>query len=31
MEAPFLATWYLLGILLPTVTGALIGPFILRW
>lgn len=31
MEAPFLATWYLIGILLPTVSGALIGPFVLRW
>lgn len=31
MEAPFLATWYLLGILLPTAAGALIGPAVLRW
>lgn len=31
MEAPFLATWYLLGMLLPTAAGALIGPAALRW
>jgi len=31
MDAPFLATWYLLGIFLPTVAGALIGPPLLRW
>lgn len=31
MGAPFLATWYLLGMLIPTATGALIGPRLLRW
>jgi hypothetical protein len=31
MEAPFLAFWYLLGMLIPTAVGALIGPHVLRW
>lgn len=31
MGAPFLATWYLLGMLIPTAAGALIGPRWLRW
>jgi len=31
MEAPFLATWYLLGMLMPTAAGALLGPRLLRW
>ena len=31
MEPPFLGTWYLLGMLIPTVAGALIGPRLLRW
>jgi hypothetical protein len=31
MEAPFLAIWYLLGMLIPTAVGALIGPRLLRW
>ena len=31
MGAPFLATWYLLGVLIPTVLGALLGPRLLRW
>ena len=31
MEAPFLAIWYLLGMLIPTAVGALIGPPLLRW
>jgi hypothetical protein len=29
--APFLATWYVLGMLIPTSIGALIGPRVLRW
>lgn len=29
--APFLAVWYVLGILLPVAAGALIGPRVLRW
>lgn len=31
MELPFLAIWYLLGMLIPTAAGALIGPRLLRW
>ena len=31
MAAPFLATWYLAGMLIPTVAGALLGPRLLRW
>jgi hypothetical protein len=29
--APFLATWYLLGMTIPALAGALIGPRVLRW
>lgn len=31
LEAPFIAFWYLLGILIPTVIGAVIGEKMLRW
>ena len=31
MAAPFLAIWYLLGMLIPTAVGALLGPRLLRW
>jgi len=31
LEAPFLGFWYVLGMLLPTATGALVGPRLLRW
>ena len=31
MAAPFLAIWYLLGILIPAAVGALLGPRLLRW
>lgn len=31
MAAPFLAVWYVLGMLLPTLAGALVGRFVLRW
>lgn len=31
MASPFIAVWYLLGILIPTVVGALIGRSVLRW
>jgi hypothetical protein len=31
VAAPFIAVWYVLGILIPTVIGAAIGPRILRW
>lgn len=29
--APFLGVWYVLGIAIPTLTGGLLGPRILRW
>ncbi len=31
LQAPFLAVWYVLGIAVPVVTGALLGPRLLRW
>ena len=31
MEAPFLGLWYVLGMLIPTAAGALLGPRWLRW
>ncbi len=31
LAAPFIAFWYLLGILIPAAAGALIGPRLLRW
>ena len=31
MAAPFLAVWYLVGMAIPTVVGALLGPRLLRW
>jgi len=31
MAAPFLAVWYLLGMLIPAAIGALIGKRLLRW
>lgn len=31
MEAPFLAIWYLLGMVIPTVLGAVVGKQLLRW
>lgn len=31
MEAPFIGTWYLLGMLIPAATGALLGRRVLRW
>lgn len=31
MQAPFMAVWYVLGIAIPTVLGALLGPRVLRW
>ncbi len=31
MEAPFIGVWYLLGMLIPTAAGALLGPRVLRW
>jgi len=29
--APFMAVWYVLGIAIPTVAGALLGRRVLRW
>jgi hypothetical protein len=31
LATPFIATWYLLGILIPTAIGAWLGPRLLRW
>lgn len=31
MAVPFLAVWYVLGMLIPAAAGAVIGPFLLRW
>ena len=31
LAAPFIAVWYVLGILIPTAAGALLGPRLLRW
>lgn len=31
LEAPFLAVWYVLGMAVPVVIGALLGPRLLRW
>jgi hypothetical protein len=31
MEAPFVALWYLLGMLIPAGVGAWLGPALLRW
>jgi hypothetical protein len=31
LAPPFLAIWYVLGILIPTASGALLGPRLLRW
>jgi hypothetical protein len=28
---PFWATWYLIGMSIPTSAGALLGPTLLRW
>jgi hypothetical protein len=31
LATPFIGTWYLLGMLIPTAIGALLGPRVLRW
>lgn len=31
LATPFIATWYLLGMLIPTAMGGLLGPRLLRW
>ena len=31
LAAPFLAIWYVLGVLIPVVVGAVVGRYLLRW
>jgi hypothetical protein len=31
LAAPFIGTWYLLGMLIPTAAGTVMGPRLLRW
>jgi hypothetical protein len=31
LAAPFLGIWYVLGMLVPTAVGAILGPLVLRW
>lgn len=31
LEAPFIAVWYVIGMLIPAVAGAVMGPRLLRW
>lgn len=31
LAAPFLAVWYVLGMLIPAALGAVVGPHVLRW
>jgi hypothetical protein len=31
LAAPFIAIWYLFGVLIPTLAGAWLGPWLLRW
>lgn len=31
LAAPFIGTWYVLGMLVPTLVGALLGPRLFRW
>jgi hypothetical protein len=31
LEAPFIGTWYLLGMLIPAAVGTLLGRYVLRW
>ena len=31
MTAPFIGTWYVLGMLIPAAAGAVLGPRLLRW
>ena len=31
LSSPFLGVWYLLGILIPTAAGTVLGPWLLRW
>jgi hypothetical protein len=31
LAAPFLAIWYVLGVLIPVIVGAVVGRYLLRW
>jgi hypothetical protein len=31
LAAPFIGTWYVAGMLIPTTIGTLVGPYLLRW
>jgi len=31
LTAPFIGVWYLLGMLIPTAIGAMLGPRLMRW
>ena len=31
VEAPFIGFWYLVGMMIPTTVGAVLGPRLLRW
>ena len=31
LAAPFIGTWYVLGMLIPTLAGALLGERLFRW
>ncbi len=31
LAAPFIGLWYVLGMLIPTIIGTLLGPYLLRW
>ena len=31
LSAAFIGIWYVIGILIPTAAGALLGPRLLRW
>jgi hypothetical protein len=31
MAPPFIGTWYVAGIAIPTLVGAALGPRVLRW
>lgn len=31
MEAPFVSVWYVAGMVIPALAGAMLGPWVLRW
>jgi hypothetical protein len=31
LGAPFIAVWYVIGMFIPALAGALLGPRVLRW